>query len=41
LAVNNRFNSFKSVFQVGGIEATGEPVVDVGEHRAPLVYCAV
>jgi hypothetical protein len=25
------------VFQVGGVEAFGEPVVDVGEHRARLV----
>src|SRR5215472_5178426 len=25
------------VLQVGGVEALGEPVVDVGEHLAPLV----
>jgi hypothetical protein len=25
------------VFEVGGIEALGEPVVDLGEHRARLV----
>ena len=25
------------VFQVGGLEALGEPVVDVGENRARLV----
>jgi hypothetical protein len=24
-------------FQVGGVEAFGEPVVDIGEHRARLV----
>jgi len=30
-----------SVFQVGGAEALDEPVVDVGEDRARLVYCAV
>jgi hypothetical protein len=25
------------VFQIGGVEALGEPVVDLGEHRAGLV----
>jgi hypothetical protein len=25
------------VLQVGGVEALGEPVIDVGEHRARLV----
>jgi hypothetical protein len=25
------------VFQVGGVEALGEPMVDVGEHRARFV----
>jgi hypothetical protein len=25
------------VFEVGGVEALGEPVVDVGEHRARLI----
>ena len=29
------------VFQVGGIEAFGEPVVDGGEHRARLVATAL
>ena len=29
------------VFQVGGVEAFGEPVVDVGEHGAGLVAMAL
>ncbi len=29
------------VVQVGGVEAFGEPVVDVGEHRARLVATAL
>src|SRR5271156_3721560 len=29
------------VFQVGGVEAFGEPVVDVGEHRARLISLAL
>src|SRR5271155_4828991 len=29
------------VLQVGGVEAFGEPVVDVGEHRARLVALAL
>jgi len=31
------FKQGLGVFQVGGIEAFGEPVVDLGEHRAGLV----
>jgi hypothetical protein len=29
------------VLQVGGVEAFGEPVVDLGEHRARLVALAL
>ena len=29
------------VFQVGGVQAFGEPAVDVGEHRARLVASAL
>ena len=29
------------VLQVGGVEALGEPVVDLGEHRARLVTAIV
>src|SRR5229473_1019104 len=29
------------VFQVGGVEALGEPAVDLGEHRTRLVAAAL
>jgi hypothetical protein len=29
------------IFQIGGVEALGKPVVDVGEHRARLVATAL
>ena len=29
-----------SLFQIGGVEAFGEPVVDFGEHRARFVAAA-
>ena len=30
-----------NVLQVGGVEAFGEPVVDVGEHRAGFIALAL
>jgi hypothetical protein len=30
-----------SVFQVGGVEALGEPVVDLGEHRVRFIPLAL
>jgi hypothetical protein len=29
------------VFQIGGVEALGEPVIDVGEHRARLIVTRI